>query len=82
MNLGNVVAAILVGSFVSVILFQSVYMMISPLRWVNSRFALKSGEITEESVTSRWGRVWFRIIGLLMTITGIFVLYEFLFVMI
>ncbi len=81
MNPRNMLAAVVVTCFVSVILFQSVFMMISPQRWVRSKYALKSGEITEDNIAGRWGGIWFRVIGFLMTMTGILVLYEFWFVM-
>jgi hypothetical protein len=67
MNAGNVIACIVGGGFVSVLLFQFVYMMISPQRWAKSRYSLKSDEIIEENLSSRWGQVWFRIVGFVGT---------------
>jgi hypothetical protein len=67
MNAGNVIACIVGGGFVSVLLCQFAYMMISPQKWAKSRYSLKSDEITEENLGSRWGQVWFRIVGLVGT---------------
>ena len=78
MNLRGLIALVLGGSFVSALLFQSIYMMISPERWAKSRYALKSAEITEAAVSGRWGRIWFRIIGFVST--AIIALYVFFFI--
>jgi hypothetical protein len=78
MSAGNIIACIVGGGFVSVILSQFVYMMVSPQRWAKSRYSLKSDEITEEKVSSRWGQVWFRIVGFVGT--AVIALYVLLFI--
>jgi len=72
MNLRNLVAGVLIGGFVSALLFQFAYMMISPRRWVRSRYALKSGQISEEIVSHKWGRIRIRIIGFVGTAFVVF----------
>jgi hypothetical protein len=66
-NLTGIAVNLFLGVFVSVILFQFVYMMISPQRWVRSRFALKAGNMTEQVVDTRFGRIYYRIIGFIGT---------------
>lgn len=77
MTFRNLGRGILVGAFVITILFQFLFMLISPEAWVRSKYALKAGRIDEETVRTTWGRIRCRIVGLIGTMIGVLFLITF-----
>lgn len=65
MRLPNLAVIVPLVILLSIILFQCIYMLISPRRWVRSKWALKSSQISEQSVSRRWMRIQLRIAGFL-----------------
>lgn len=60
------------GTALVVVLFQSVFVMISPERWFRSKYSLKSGLFTEARIRSKWRRLEMRIVGGLGTFLTVY----------